>query len=75
MTLLPEGCRVLLLLYIGQPGLNVQYTYFAINGGLLIASLVVLGWKFSVKTIFAVLVMTFILPIIQSATIRFALTW
>lgn len=49
-------------------GLNVQYTYFAINGGLLIASLVVLGWKFSVKTIFAVLVMTFILPIIQSAT-------
>lgn len=49
-------------------GLNVQYTYFAINGGLLIASLVVLGWKFSVKTIFAVLVMTFILPIIQNAT-------
>lgn len=49
-------------------GLNVQYTYFAINGGLLIASLVVLGWKFSVKTIFAVLVMTTILPIVQSAT-------
>lgn len=49
-------------------GLNVQYTYFAINGGLLIASLIVLGWKFSVKTIFAVLVMTFILPIIQGAT-------
>lgn len=49
-------------------GINVQYTYFAINGGLLIASLVVLGWKFSVKTIFAVLVMTTILPIIQGAT-------
>ena len=49
-------------------GINVQYTYFAINGGLLIASLIVLGWKFSVKTIFAVLVMTTILPIIQSAT-------
>lgn len=49
-------------------GLNVQYTYFAINGGLLIASLIVLGWRFSVKTIFAVLVMTFILPIIQGAT-------
>ena len=47
-------------------GINVQYTYFAINGGLLIASLIVLGWKFSVKTIFAVIVM--ILPIIQSAT-------
>lgn len=49
-------------------GLNVQYTYFAINGGLLIASLIVLGWKFSVKTIFAVMVMTFILPILQGAT-------
>ena len=49
-------------------GINVQYTYFAINGGLLIASLIVLGWKFSVKTIFAVQVMTTILPIIQSAT-------
>ena len=49
-------------------GLNVQYTYFAINGGLLIASLIVLGWKFSVKTIFAVFVMTTILPIIQNAT-------
>lgn len=49
-------------------GINVQYTYFAINGGLLIASLVVLGWKFSVKTIFAVIVMTTILPIIQGAT-------
>lgn len=49
-------------------GLNVQYTYFAINGGLLIASLIVLGWKFSVKTIFAVMVMTTILPIIQGAT-------
>lgn len=49
-------------------GINVQYTYFAINGGLLIASLIVLGWKFSVKTIFAVIVMTTILPIIQGAT-------
>lgn len=49
-------------------GLNVQYTYFAINGGLLIASLIVLGWKFSVKTIFAVFVMTTILPVIQTAT-------
>lgn len=48
-------------------GINVQYTYFAINGALLIASLIVLGWKFSVKTIFAVIVMTTILPIVQGA--------
>ena len=46
----------------------VQYTYFAINGLLLLASLVILGWRFSVKTIFAVLTMTFVLPIIQGAT-------
>lgn len=49
-------------------GLNVQYTCFAINGGLLVASLIILGWRFSVKTIFAVFVMTTILPIIQGAT-------
>ena len=33
-------------------GVNVQYTYFAINGALLVASLIILGWKFSVKTDF-----------------------
>ena len=49
-------------------GVNVQYTYFAINGALLIASLIILGWKFSVKTVFAVFTMTTILPIIQGAT-------
>ena len=36
-------------------GLPVQYTYLGINGVLLILSLVILGWKFSVKTIYAVL--------------------
>ena len=30
-------------------GLPVQYTYLGINGALLILSLVILGWKFSVK--------------------------
>ena len=49
-------------------GVNVQYTYFAINGALLVASLIILGWKFSVKTVFAVFTMTTILPIIQGAT-------
>lgn len=46
----------------------VQYTYFAINALLLLASLIILGWKFSVKTIFAVFTMTFILPVIQGLT-------
>ena len=49
-------------------GVNVQYTYFAINGALFVASLIILGWKFSVKTVFAVFTMTTILPIIQGAT-------
>ena len=35
-------------------GFPVQYTYFAINFLLLLLALRVLGWKFSVKTIFAV---------------------
>ena len=46
-------------------GLPVQYTYLGINGVLLILSLVILGWKFSVKTIFAVFVLSSILPVIR----------
>lgn len=46
----------------------VQYTYLAINGVLLILSLIILGWKFSVKTIYAVFVLSSILPIIQNIT-------
>ena len=49
-------------------GLPVQYTYFAINGFLLLLSLKILGWKFSVKTIFAVFVLTFFLSVIQQLT-------
>ena len=52
----------------GATGLPVQYTYLGINGVLLILSLVILGWKFSVKTIYAVFVLTSILPIIQDLT-------
>ena len=47
-------------------GIPVQYTYFTINGILLILSVIVLGWKFSVKTIFACIMMTLVLPIIQN---------
>lgn len=49
-------------------GCPVQYTYFAINGGLLLLALKVLGFKFSVKTIFAVFTLTFFLSLIQKAT-------
>lgn len=49
-------------------GLPVQYVYFGINAFLLLLSLKVLGWKFSVKTIYAVFVLTFFLSVIQKIT-------
>lgn len=39
-------------------GLPVQITYFAINAALLVAALKALGFKFCIKTIYAVLVLT-----------------
>ena len=39
-------------------GIPVQVTYFVINAFLLIAALKILGWKFCVKTIYAVVVLT-----------------
>lgn len=39
-------------------GIQTQYTYFAINTALLIAALKVLGWRFCVKTVYAVVVFT-----------------
>jgi uncharacterized membrane-anchored protein YitT (DUF2179 family) len=47
-------------------GIPVQYTYFLINGALLLLGLKILGWKFCVKTIFAVFYLTTFLPIVQS---------
>ena len=49
-------------------GLPVQYTYFSINFCLLILSVKILGWKFSVKTIFAVITLTLFLLFIQQVT-------
>lgn len=46
-------------------GFPVQYTYFAINAILLLLSLKILGFKFSIKTIFAVFTLTFFLSVIQ----------
>ena len=45
--------------------LPVQYSYFVINAGLLLLALKILGFKFCVKTIFAVVVLTSFLPILQ----------
>lgn len=46
-------------------GFPVQYTYFSINLILLLLSIRILGWKFSIKTVFAVFTLTFFLSIIQ----------
>jgi uncharacterized membrane-anchored protein YitT (DUF2179 family) len=48
--------------------INVQYTYFTINGLLLVAALIILGWRFCVKTIYAVMLMTLLLPLVQGLT-------
>ena len=49
-------------------GLPVQYVYFAINFILLLLAIRILGWRFSIKTIFAVFTLTFFLSIIQRIT-------
>ena len=49
-------------------GFPVQYTYFLINAVLLMLALKMLGFKFSIKTIFAVFTLTFFLSLIQELT-------
>lgn len=49
-------------------GFPVQYTYFSINFLLLLLSIWVLGWKFSIKTIYAVFMLTFFTSLLQQLT-------
>lgn len=46
-------------------GFPVQYTYVMINATLLVLALKILGLKFCMKTIFAVCVLTVMLPVMQ----------
>ena len=46
-------------------GIQTQYTYFVINAALLIAALKVLGWRFCVKTVYAVVVFTVATSVFQ----------
>ena len=46
-------------------GIQTQYTYFIINAALLITALKVLGWRFCVKTVYAVVVFTIASSIFQ----------
>ena len=46
-------------------GLEIQNTYFTINAVLLILAIKLLGWKFCIRTIFAVITLTFFLWLFQ----------
>lgn len=46
----------------------VQYTFFIVNSILLLIALKILGWKFCVKTIFSVVLLTVLLQIFQGYT-------
>ena len=66
---LPSGAvpGIASIIYWGT-GIPVQYTYFVINGLLILLALKILGWKFCIKTIYAVFVLTFFLSLIQELT-------
>lgn len=62
---IPGGCTgIAALIYYGT-GIPTQYSYFAINIVLLIGGLKVLGFKYFVKTIYAVITITLGLEIVQ----------
>ena len=52
-------------------GIRVQYTYLAINVVLLAAALKVLGLRFCIKTIYAVIVLTVLLDLVQKFMLHY----
>ena len=52
------------IIYYATP-FPVGYTYFLVNAVLLIVGLKILGWRFLVKTIYAIIVLTLMLSIAQ----------
>lgn len=53
-----------LIFYI--TGFPIQYTYFIINGVLILVALKILGWKFLMKTIYVTFLMTYLFDLAQS---------
>ena len=47
-------------------GFNLEYSYFLINALLLVLAMRILGWKFLSKTIYAILVLSFLLGYLQT---------
>ncbi|MDH6310097.1 uncharacterized membrane-anchored protein YitT (DUF2179 family) [Dysgonomonas sp. PFB1-18] len=60
------GLTGIALLVEYASGIPLQYTYFLVNCALLVVALKLLGFKFMVKTIYGVLVLTSLLTICQS---------
>lgn len=54
-----------LVFYATHGSIPAQYTFLAINSLLLIAAVKELGWKFCIKTIFAVLVLSLFMGVMQ----------
>ena len=54
------------LIFYGT-GFPVEYTFFIINAILLIMAVKVLGWKFCLKTIYGVFMLTFLLSLVKEA--------
>lgn len=52
-------------------GFPVQYTFFLVNIVLLAAAIKILGWKFCVKTIYAVFMLTFLLGAVKEVMIYY----
>ena len=46
-------------------GISMQYVYFALNLILIIIAIRILGWKFCIKTIYAIITMTIMLSITE----------
>lgn len=53
-------------------GFPVQYTFFAVNIILLAIAIRVLGWKFCIKTIYAVFMLSFLLGVMQEVLLNVA---
>lgn len=64
---IPGGCTgIAALIYYGT-GIPTQYSYFVINAFLLAMGLKILGLKYFTKTIYAIVVITILLGVIQNA--------
>ncbi len=51
--------------YATQGDIPMQYTYFTINAGLILIAIKILGFKFCLKTIYAIFTLTLLLSVFQ----------